>query len=296
MDWQERLITLFLYIYKHYESGLRVHAERMSNNSEPEFTDVEVLTVYLWGIMNGHSKVSRIHEYVRNHLNGWFPKLPTYATYVQRLNRLNPVLAAFLSEIQNDFPPLSESEFLCLIDSMPIMAAKGRRGSRAKVAIEIADIGYNSVKQTYFHGVKLHILAVRRTGKLPLPDYISITPASASDINTLKDIAECLHETSLYADKAYISKDLKKFLQEQNTSLNTPVKRKKGQKQLSLIDEILSADIRKIRQPIESLFNWINEKTSIQDASKARSAKGLLVHTFGKLAAAMLMLTPIFNS
>ncbi|MCI5120215.1 MAG: transposase, partial [Candidatus Electrothrix sp. AUS4] len=38
------------------------------------------------------------------------------------------------------------------------------------------------------------------------------------------------------------------------------------------------------------------EKTGIQTASKVRSTQGLLVHVFGKLAAAMLMLTPVFNS
>lgn len=141
MNWQERLITLFLYICRQYESGLCVHAERMSNNSKPKFSDSEVLTVYLWGIMNGHSKVSRIHEYVRNHLDEWFPKLPAYETYVQRLNRLNAVFPQLMSAIQNDFPPLHESEFVCLMDSMPIMAAKGRRSSRAKVAREIATRG-----------------------------------------------------------------------------------------------------------------------------------------------------------
>ncbi|MHB1104890.1 MAG: hypothetical protein ACYCZ2_00890 [Lutibacter sp.] len=40
-----------------------------------------------------------------------------------------------------------------------------------------------------------------------------------------------------------------------------------------------------IRQPIESFFNWINEKTQIQNASKVRSFKGLIVHIFGKLPA-----------
>ncbi|MCS3632566.1 hypothetical protein GGP55_003184 [Salinibacter ruber] len=44
------------------------------------------------------------------------------------------------------------------------------------------------------------------------------------------------------------------------------------------------------RQPIESLFNWINEKTGIQRASKVRSYQGLLVYAFGRLAAAMLLL------
>ncbi len=45
------------------------------------------------------------------------------------------------------------------------------------------------------------------------------------------------------------------------------------------------------RQPIESLFNWINEKTGIQRASKVRSYQGLLVYAFGRLAAAMLLLS-----
>ena len=43
-----------------------------------------------------------------------------------------------------------------------------------------------------------------------------------------------------------------------------------------------------VRQPIESFFNWLNEKTQIQKASKVRSSKGLLVHIFGRIAACLL--------
>ncbi|MCW5212999.1 hypothetical protein VU04_08825, partial [Desulfobulbus sp. TB] len=82
---------------------------------------------------------------------------------------------------------------------------------------------------------------------------------------------------------------------EQDSPLNTPIKKKKG-KNLGMTEEILSTAVSRIRQPIESLFNWIEEKTGIQTASKVRSTQGLLVHVFGKLAAAMLILTPIFNS
>ena len=49
-----------------------------------------------------------------------------------------------------------------------------------------------------------------------------------------------------------------------------------------------------MRQPIESLLDWTNEKTGIQCASKVRSYRGLLVHAFGRLVAAMLLLA--FNS
>jgi hypothetical protein len=52
--------------------------------------------------------------------------------------------------------------------------------------------------------------------------------------------------------------------------------------------------VSRIRQPIEALFGWIQEKTGIQTASKVRSERGLMVHVFGRIAAAMLLLA--FNS
>jgi hypothetical protein len=93
-----------------------------------------------------------------------------------------------------------------------------------------------------------------------------------------------LHDTSVYADKTYVSKALKQLLEEQGTSLNTPAKKEKG-KIINMADEILSSSVSRIRQPIESLFSWIDEKTGIQTASKVRSTQGLLVHVYGKLAA-----------
>ena len=115
MDWQEKLIALFSYIYKNYESELFICSERMSNNSDPKFSDTEMITVYLWGIMNGHKKVKSIYKYTRNHLSEWFPRLPSYATYIQRLNRISPVFSGLLPQIQNDFPQPSGPGFIRLI-------------------------------------------------------------------------------------------------------------------------------------------------------------------------------------
>jgi len=42
------------------------------------------------------------------------------------------------------------------------------------------------------------------------------------------------------------------------------------------------------------LFGWLIQRTDIQNASRVRSTKGLLVHCYGKLAVACLLLT--FNS
>lgn len=73
----------------------------------------------------------------------------------------------------------------------------------------------------------------------------------------------------------------------------TPVKAIKGQdkwgKQFDRAsNDLYSQSVSAIRQPIESFFNWLIEKTDIQKASKVRSTKGLLVHVFGKLTAAFI--------
>jgi hypothetical protein len=75
----------------------------------------------------------------------------------------------------------------------------------------------------------------------------------------------------------------------------TPVKAIKGQcQQLKNRDkaanDLFSTAVSRVRQPIESLFNWLIVKTDIQKASKVRSTKGLLVHLFGKIAAAFISL------
>jgi hypothetical protein len=78
---------------------------------------------------------------------------------------------------------------------------------------------------------------------------------------------------------------------EQALTLLTPVKKAKGQATLEAADQWLSTAVCRVRQPIESLFNWLEEKTGIQCASKVRSCRGLLVHVFGRLAAAFWLLT-----
>jgi hypothetical protein len=52
----------------------------------------------------------------------------------------------------------------------------------------------------------------------------------------------------------------------------------------------LQSGLKRALSTYQSLFNWIDEKTGIQDDPKTRSYKGLIVHTFGRVATAMLML------
>ena len=105
-----------------------------------------------------------------------------------------------------------------------------------------------------------------------------------------------LHNATLMAHKIYCDKLLNTHLeQNQNCSILTPVKLVKGQCQRlrefdKAANDLFSTYVAGFRQPIESFFNWLQEKTRIQQASQVRSENGLLVHVFGKLAAALASL------
>ncbi|MDR2765553.1 MAG: transposase, partial [Tannerella sp.] len=54
--------------------------------------------------------------------------------------------------------------------------------------------------------------------------------------------------------------------------------------------DLYSASVSSVRQPVESLLNWLIEKTDIQRAAKVRSSKGLLTFLFGRIAAPFIFL------
>ncbi|MCS4221846.1 IS982 family transposase [Salinibacter ruber] len=293
MDTASTLIRIYLFICRRYRGRLAAMAQRQSNNSDPDFTDEEVLTIYVFGLIKKRTTISEIHQYAEDHFSEWFPDLPSYQSYNRRLNRLSAVFAPLveeaLSEISCKEP---RGKVLRIADSMPIMMAKGQRSSQAKVASDrLSSVGYCSSKDTFFHGVKLHLVVERRSEKLPVPERAGLTPGSENDLRALRRVLPTIEGGVLCGDKAYCDGPLKERLaKDQNLDLLTPVKKEKGQKTLPAADKLFSKAVSRVRQPIESLFSWIDEKTGIQRASKVRSYQGLLVHAFGRLAAAMLLL------
>ena len=198
----------------------------------------------------------------------------------------------------DQFKPTDCSENQSLLDSLPIITCSGKR--LGKVAPEITAKGYCSTKSMFYYGLKLHSLAFRRSNQLPFPEQLLITPASENDLNVFKQAWSSIENRTFYGDKIYLNEDFFTLVQNNyNSVMLTPVKGIKNQSIWEMqfskaADNLFSVAVSKCRQPIESFFNWLIEKTDFQRASKVRSTKGLLIHTFGKIAAAFIGL--IFNS
>lgn len=296
---ERKLISIYLYVCDKYESELKYSCQRYSNNNKPEFTDQEILTIYLY-VMHAEKRFDNknIYNYTDSHLRSWFPKLPSYEAFNTRLNLLNETFRLVAEDLIKSFLPPDCRTDISLVDSLPIITCSGKRSG--KVAPEITDKGFCSTKSMWFFGVRLHALAFYRTKQLPFPEELLLTPASGSDLNVCRQAWGEIYNRSFYGDKAYNDHNFfENMFLTRNSRMLTPVKEIKNQadvikKRDKAANDLFSTAVSKIRQPIESFFNWLIVKTDIQRASRVRSSKGLLVHVFGRIAAAFIPL--IFNS
>jgi hypothetical protein len=253
------------------------------------------MTIYLFVMEEEQRfKIKQIHRFADDYLRSWFPELGSYAASNNRINRLSEAFKQLTASMLSAFRPDDCCLKRSLLDSMPIITCSGKRSPR--VAGELVDRSYCSTKNMWYHGLKLHALGFARKGKLPFPEQIVLTRASENDLNVFKQAWSDIANRTFFGDKIYYDNDFFSSLKkEKKSTMFTPVKAVKGQSEWQknfdkAANDLYSRAVSKVRQPIESLFNWLIQKTDIQNASKARSSKGLLVHVFGKLAAAFISL------
>lgn len=219
-----KLVEIFFYVSDAYEKELKFSCERFSNNSCPEFTDQEIMTVYLFCISQEHrTKIKQIHSFADEYLRSWFPKLPSYAAFNNRINRLSEAFRLLTSSLLRTHQPSNCSAQMSLLDSLPVITCLGSRVG--KVAPQLTEKGYCSTKSLYYYGVKLHALAFRREKQLPFPEQLLITPASENDLNVFKNAWSNIENRTFFGDKIYHNVDYFEHLaKSQNSIMLTPVK------------------------------------------------------------------------
>ncbi len=286
---EHKLIELYLLICRLYDNEPVLKQQRLSNFC-PRFSDEELLTMYIFGHLQGHSTHRRIYDYMGNHWRAWFPAVPSYQAFNRRINELLPAFELLIAQQLTSVGAQIEATADRLIDSLPVMLAVGTRANRARVASDIADTGFCAAKHTYYRGVKLHLIAARRLRRLPIPERFALTRASQHDLAALRELNPRLGSHALFADKAYADAATKATYAGCGTHLLTPSKRRPNGPETN-VPTLFNRFVASVRQPLESLFSWLIQTTNIQNASKVRSTSGLLAHCFGKLAVACLLLT-----
>lgn len=293
MEKDLQLIKLYCVICHQYRIKLINEVQRCSNNFCPQFSDEECITIVLWGIANQKFTLKSTYKFIKDYYADWFMHLPKYKAFNKRVCYLAEAFKSLSDTLLSDI----EDESGCithLIDSMPIVVAKQKRSDKAKAASGICDKGYCDSKKMYYYGVKLHTIGQQQYKTIPTPRQMLLTKASTHDLTAAKEMLDDVYGIELFADKAYKDTDWQEYIRTNNyIEILTPVKLKKGQCRLDSADKLFSNAVSKARQPIESFFNWLQEKTSIESASKVRSSNGLISFVFSRIAVACLIILNI---
>ncbi len=140
-----KLIELYCLICHLYDTNIGLKHQRLSNNSKPQFTDSELITCYFFGMLQNHCQQKAIYDYIKNHWSAWFPDLPSYQAFNNRLNNCKAVFklsSKFCSKINSSnrirlFPPI---RWLILFpwcfppDTKPSVAKRLRRSLISAIA------------------------------------------------------------------------------------------------------------------------------------------------------------------
>src|SRR4051812_26727706 len=89
------LIEIYLFVCQTYDTSSATCDQRLSNNRDPVFTDQELITIWFFAHVEGCFEKKRMYRLVKKYWRAWFPRLPSYQTFVLRLNRLEPTLQTF---------------------------------------------------------------------------------------------------------------------------------------------------------------------------------------------------------
>lgn len=179
------LIHIYLFVCQTYDTSSNTCFQRTSNNRKPEFTDQELITIWFFAHLEGCFEKKRMHRLIENYWREWFPRLPSYQTFVLRLNRLEATFQTFGTLFLDALATKQMPERDHLVDSLPVMLAQHGHSYRARVAREIADVGFCAAKKTRFHGVRLHFIAQRRSGALPRPSQMGLLRSLASRLESV---------------------------------------------------------------------------------------------------------------
>ena len=176
--------------------------------------------------LDSSALIKDIHNFAKEYLRDWFPNLVSYQTFNYRLNRMAGAVRELSSQLLRMFRPSDCQDDTVIVDSMPIITCCGRNRT-GKVARDIADKGYCSTKNLYYHGLKLHMVGYRRKGHLPHPCQIALSPASENDLKVFQ--SECmpdLFNKKIFADKILTTGSRKDAIRPMSSTL--PSSQSKG--------------------------------------------------------------------
>ena len=208
----------------------------------------EVMTLLIAFHQSNYRTLKHFYEkHVCVYWHSEFPNLVSYTRFVQLQQEVLTLLTLYL------YTRLGTCSGVSFVDSTALPVCHNRRISKHRVFSAHAERGKTSMGG--FYGFKLH-LVINDTGEVL---DVALTPANTDDRSPVKKFAEGLHG-SLFADRGYISKDLRALLKTEGVNLVYKVRKNMPPPSLSVSDEVFL----KKRVIIESVIKELKTQTQVE--------------------------------
>ena len=236
-----------------------------------QLTLSEICFIAIWYKCSHFSNFKAFFSWLKEDKSHLFKSLPCYQRMIYLINTHQLALHALHVALMKD----QDKQYLWM-DSTSLPVCKNQRIQRHKSLAKIATRGKSSMG--WFYGCKLHI-AMNQFGEIACS---TLSNGHVADIKMVEQLVEGL-EAKIYADRGYISHDLKNRLKDQGIDLITYHRKNMQAIQLSVPDEYHL----KQRNKIETLFSLLKGQYNLV-TSKARSIHGFLRGIYASLCAYQL--------
>ena len=228
----------------------------------------EVMTILVYF---HHSQYRTFKDYylkeVCLHLRWAFPNLVSYNRFVALKSEVMFALSVYL------YTHLGTCDGVSFMDSTRLRVCENRRIPKHRVFAGEAERGKTSLG--WFYGFKLH-LVINTHGELV---SVYLTPGNIDDRHPVVELARPVFG-KLYADKGYISQDLRQVLRTEGVDLIYKVRKNMKPEVLSDFDALML----KKRMLIETVIGQLKSQTQL-DHTRHRSFKNFQVNIISALIA-----------
>ena len=210
MNVDETIIRLYLTIESACRDVMRGTKLRKCGR-RPELTEAEILTIEIFGEMQGHHDDTAIWRYAKTHWHDWFPRLGSYRAFAKQSANLAHLKQRIFSYL---YAPIDD---IHITDGVPMPICHLVRANRSKLFKGEAAFGYCATKEEYYYGFKGHVIINLKMQVV----CFTLAPANVDERDIMDNVMGVVSGL-LIGDKGLISKDRQAELADARIDLQTP--------------------------------------------------------------------------
>jgi hypothetical protein len=274
MNREESIIAVYLKLDVAYQAIVGDVRLRRCGEA-PALSDVEHLTLEIFGEMQGHHTDAAIWRYAKAHWQAWFPKLGVYSVFAKQSANLAAIkqrLFALLFKPEDD---------IHITDGVPMPVCHYARSSRCKSFKGEAAFGFCAAKDEHYYGFKGHViidLHQRVVG-------FTLTAANVDERDVLDNVRGTITGL-IIGDKGLLSQAKQAELATDHINLQTPLRHNMPDTRPKSVVQRLMATRRRVETVIGQLVDFFGfAKCKARDLwhLTAKLTRKLIAYNFTKL-------------